>query len=150
MANMDVCRIMRGRAARQAAADEIKSKPDVMGYVPVVEQVERIKGVARGGGSSYIILDEKASDDDGFYVGVPVCILEGQGAGEVATIEEYEGRSRKAHAHFLLPVGPGSVYEIGHAHGGGMGYKVGEAGYIPIPEIPSGKEKPQNHLYRSV
>ncbi len=141
---------MRRRAARQAAADEIKSKPDVMGYVPEVAKVERITGVARAGGISYIVLDEKASDDDSYYVGVPICILEGPGAGEVATIEEYEGRTRKAHAHFLVPVGPGSVYEIGHAHGGGMGYKVGEAGYIPIPEVPSGKEKPQNHLYRWV
>ena len=121
-----------------------------MGYVPRVEKVERLKGVAKGGGIDYIMLDEQASDDDGYYVGMPICILEGPGAGEVSTIEEYDGRHRKAYAHFHMPVGYGSEYEIGHAHGGGMGYKVGEAGYIPIPEVPSGKEKPQSHLYRYV
>ena len=51
-------------------------------------------------------------------------------------ITEYQGRSRRATVEFETNVSYGSHYAIMHDVGLGMGYKIGQAGYMPVGYLP--------------
>ena len=68
--------------------------------------------------------------------GLPIMITHGPGEGESGVISEYEGRSRRAMVEFETNVSFGSHYTIMHDRGLGMGYKIGEAGYMPVGHLP--------------
>jgi hypothetical protein len=131
--------------AYKASLDRFKrrfntAKPDKMGYVSELTKVHTEEGIARDGGHDFIILASSASAEEGFYDGLPINILDGQGAGESAIITKYHGRTKRADVEFESKVGPGSRYSISHGEGLGMGYKIGQSGYMPVGNLPQPDE----------
>lgn len=114
-------RLVRMRAARMLARTENTDKNEQSGYLPKLHQPIKMQGIATGGADDYIQLDMYASDEDGYYVGLPISIIGGIAIGESTIIEDYEGRQRRAYCRFGLAPAAGSKYEIGHATAGGMG-----------------------------
>ena len=123
------------------------SKPDVLGYVSKLEKMHVEEGVARGGDLDHIILAASASAEHGFYEGLPIQIIAGKGQGETGIITEYDGRTKRADVDFECDVGPGSKYSISHDKGLGMGYKIGEAGYMPVGHLPQPDDKARGPMY---
>jgi len=117
-----------------------KSKPRLIGYLSKMEKVQEETGIARGGAHDHIILSEHANGTEGFYEGLPIVILGGPGEGESGVITEYHGRTRRANVEFESNVGYGSKYAIRHDEGLGMGYKIGESGYMPVGYLPQPDE----------
>ena len=119
-----------------------------LGYLSAVDKVEREEGIAEDGGPDFIIFGEQCSAEDGFYVGLPIILLEGEGEGESSVITAYDGRIRKASCEWELG-GPrnGTRYVIAHESGIGLGYKIGDAGYIPISALPKPGQDNLSELY---
>ncbi len=87
---------------------------------------KEMSGLAQGGASDSITLDEDASSTDDFYKGALIRIIDGIGGGQSATITDYDGTSKKATVSPAWGVTPdnSSVYKFG------LGYVLGTGGHI--------------------
>ncbi|MGO0123283.1 type IV pilus modification PilV family protein [Desulfothermobacter acidiphilus] len=55
------------------------------------------EGQVRGAGSDYVVLENKADNQDGAYQDFYLAIIEGMGQGQVRKIQSYVGSSRTAY-----------------------------------------------------
>lgn len=88
------------------------------------------EGLARGGGTNTIILNELTSDDDDTYKGQVVFIRSGKGADQFGKVIAYNGTSKEAtvccnwsvipdatSAYVMLPTGAFNVVDVGSVGG---------------------------------
>ncbi|ACX52813.1 hypothetical protein Adeg_1721 [Ammonifex degensii KC4] len=55
------------------------------------------EGEVQGAGPDYVVLEDKASDQDDAYKGFYLAIIEGAGQGQVRKIQSYDGSSHTAY-----------------------------------------------------
>lgn len=139
VASVIVCTI-RYRAIAAYFALEDTAAPKQRGYVSRVEKATELRGTAKNGGPDFIVLGAEASVIDNVYNGFPIVLTSGPSKGEHATITSYDGKTKTAFALFGNGPSAGTTYAIAHVGVDATGYMVGDAGYVPMMELPPAAE----------